>query len=282
MEQKQPLQTSRQKKKTPVRYRLLLLFILLLILFAACAAFLAIGKAPEPAAGTGGTSAAESTEAAETSAAAAETVPAVSEESTEATVAWEDRVDTTLWNLILVNAWNVLPADFTVKTASLDNGLAVDARIRKELQQMLNDADDQGMSLVVCSAYRTLEKQTVLYNLEVKKYVAQGYTTAEAEQQAAVWVAVPGTSEHQTGLALDIAAKSYQELDRNQENTPEQQWLMANSWKYGFVLRYPNEKSGITDIGYEPWHYRYVGREAAEVIHEENLCLEEYLQKYGK
>ena len=92
-------------------------------------------------------------------------------------------------------------------------------------------------------------------------------------------MAVPGTSEHQLGLAVDIIASSYQVLDEAQENTAEQQWLMANAHHYGFILRYPSEKSAITGIGYEPWHYRYVGKAAAKEIFEQGLCLEEYLQQ---
>ena len=90
-------------------------------------------------------------------------------------------------------------------------------------------------------------------------------------------MALPGTSEHQLGLAVDIVAESYPVLDAGQEDTPEQQWLMANSYRYGFVLRYPEGKSYITGIGYEPWHYRYVGIEAAEQMYRDDLCLEEYL-----
>ena len=96
--------------------------------------------------------------------------------------------------------------------------------------------------------------------------------------EAEKWVAVPGTSEHQTGLALDIISLYYQVLDKNQENTAEQKWLMENSYKYGFILRYPSDKSEITGINYEPWHYRYVGKEAAKEIYEMGLCLEEYLE----
>ena len=95
--------------------------------------------------------------------------------------------------------------------------------------------------------------------------------------EAARWVAPPDTSEHQTGLALDLVSLDYQLLDEKQEQTPEQQWLMAHSWEYGFVLRYPSDKSAITGIGYEPWHYRYVGKEAAKAMHESGQCLEEYV-----
>ncbi|MCB6367700.1 M15 family metallopeptidase, partial [Intestinibacillus massiliensis] len=96
---------------------------------------------------------------------------------------------------------------------------------------------------------------------------------------AAVWVAVPGTSEHQLGLAVDLVSLSNQNLNHSQENTALQKWLMKNSWKYGFILRYPSDKSSITGIGYEPWHYRYVGKKAAKAIYEQGVCLEEYLQK---
>ena len=106
---------------------------------------------------------------------------------------------------------------------------------------------------------------------------AQGYSQEDAQTEAARWVARPGTSEHQLGLAVDIVAESYPVLDAGQEDTPEQQWLMANSYRYGFVLRYPEGKSYITGIGYEPWHYRYVGVEAAEQMYRDDLCLEEYL-----
>ena len=92
-----------------------------------------------------------------------------------------------------------------------------------------------------------------------------------------MWVARPGTSEHQTGLAVDIVDTSYQILDEGQENTPVQQWLMAHCAEYGFILRYPTDKSEITGVGYEPWHYRYVGVEAAREIMANGLCLEEYL-----
>ena len=90
-------------------------------------------------------------------------------------------------------------------------------------------------------------------------------------------MAKPGTSEHQVGLALDIVSSEYQELDEAQMETEDQKWLMENSWKYGFILRYPMDKSEITGIIFEPWHYRYVGKKAAKEITEQNLTLEEYV-----
>lgn len=182
------------------------------------------------------------------------------------------------WRLMLVNKWNSLPEDFSVKLTTLANGHAVDERAYPDLQAMMDTARAEGLSPVICSSYRTQEKQQGLFDAQVNKNMAQGDTRAEAERKAGEWVAVPGTSEHQTGLAVDIVSLDYQLLDENQEKTPEQKWLMEHSWEYGFILRYPTDKSGITGIGYEPWHYRYVGKVAAKEITEKGLCLEEYLQ----
>lgn len=96
------------------------------------------------------------------------------------------------------------------------------------------------------------------------------------------WVAVPGTSEHQLGLAVDIVDVNYQLLDTNQENTAVQKWLLENSWRYGFILRYPTDQTDVTGIVYEPWHYRYVGKEYAQDIYKKGLCLEQYLEQWGK
>ena len=110
----------------------------------------------------------------------------------------------------------------------------------------------------------------------------EGLSREEATAQAGTVVAVPGTSEHQTGLAVDLVDKSYQHLDDAQASTDVQQWLMENSWKYGFILRYPAEKSDVTGIIYEPWHYRYVGKPAAREMRELGLCLEEYIEWLGE
>ena len=178
------------------------------------------------------------------------------------------------WRLLLVNPWNALPEDYEVELATLSNGLQVDARIYDDLNDMLTDCRAAGLSPIVCSAYRTQATQTRLYNNKVARVRASGVPEDQVEAEAARWVAKPGTSEHQTGLALDIVAASYQILDEKQEDTAEQQWLMENSWKYGFILRYPSEKSDVTGIGYEPWHYRYVGKAAAAEIHHTGVCLE--------
>lgn len=181
------------------------------------------------------------------------------------------------WNLLLVNPWNPIPENYEPELTYLKNGQAVDSRCYPELQQMMDDCRAAGFDPLICASYRTMEKQEALFEDKEARLIREGYPENEVEDEAAKVVAYPGTSEHQLGLALDIVDVSYQQLDTEQENTPVQQWLMKNSWKYGFVLRYPADKSDITGIIYEPWHYRYVGKEAAAEIYENKLCLEEYL-----
>lgn len=186
--------------------------------------------------------------------------------------------ETADWNLLLVNAAHPIPENFQIETTPLTNGQAVDSRIYQKLQDMMDAARANGLEPLICSSYRTMEKQTDLFKAQVQSCMKQGYSQEEAEKQAAVWVAPPGTSEHQLGLAVDIVSTSYQLLDEEQENTPEQKWLMKHCAEYGFILRYPTDKSSVTGIGYEPWHYRYVGKEAAKEIMERGICLEEYLE----
>ena len=179
--------------------------------------------------------------------------------------------------IVLVNPWNFIPEDYTVELIKLDSNYQVAVEAYDDLQLMLADCKTGGGKPVICSAYRTQEYQENLYNKKVKKLMATGLNRETAEKEAGTVVAVPGTSEHQLGLALDIIDYNNWSLDQSQENTKTQQWLMANSWQYGWILRFPNGKSESTGIIYEPWHYRYVGREIAAELHELGLCLEEYL-----
>lgn len=183
------------------------------------------------------------------------------------------------WRLRLVNAWNPLSDDFAISLTQLKNGHAVDERCYPDLQAMMDDCRAAGLKPVICSSYRTQAKQEQLFNDTVHQYLAKGYADADARAEAGKSVAVPGTSEHQLGLAVDIVDLSNQNLNESQEKTAVQKWLMENSWRYGFILRYPNGKSDITGIIYEPWHYRYVGKDAAREIYEQEICLEEYVAR---
>lgn len=188
-----------------------------------------------------------------------------------------NKVNLSDWRLILVNRQNKMPENYDIDLTHLKNGHAIDSRCYSELQEMFDDCRQEGLSPVICSSFRSWDKQNKLFYQEVNKYLGMGYGLKYSKSEAEKSVEIPGTSEHQLGLALDIVDINYQLLDEKQEDTPVQQWLLKNSWKYGFILRYPNEKSKITGIIYEPWHYRYVGKEAAKEIYRQKICLEEYL-----
>lgn len=182
------------------------------------------------------------------------------------------------WRLILANSENPIPKGYTIETRSLPNGLTFDARAYDSLMSMLEDGKKAGLSFVVCSAYRTVDKQTSLFEAQVAKQRERGLSDNKAYEVAKTIVAFPGTSEHNLGLAADIVALDYQVLDQGYADTPEAKWLKENSYQYGFVLRYPANKEKITKIIYEPWHFRYVGPEHALEMKRLGLCLEEYIE----
>lgn len=182
------------------------------------------------------------------------------------------------WNYTLVNDWNPLPATYQLQLEVLEDGHQVDYRIVDDLQKMLFDAKAEGMDLLVCSAYRSYERQAELFNSSIEKLLDQGMTYREAYYKTHEQYAVVNYSEHHTGLAVDIVGKKHQLLDERQARTKEAQWLVKNCFRYGFILRYPKGKQKVTGIEYESWHFRYVGREAAEFITKNDLTLEEFLQ----
>lgn len=182
------------------------------------------------------------------------------------------------WALTLVNFDHPLPESFQIpELTQLRNGHAIDSRAYPALQAMMDGARAAGLQPFICSSFRTQEDQQQLFENEVQTWLARGYTGEGAQALAAGWVARPGTSEHQLGLSVDIVDTSYQLLNEGQEGTPVQCWLMAHCAEYGFILRYPTDKSDLTGVNYEPWHYRYVGKEAAKAIMDRGICLEEYL-----
>jgi len=178
--------------------------------------------------------------------------------------------------VILVNPWHFVPYDYSPDLVSAEDGYIVDSSCKDALLQMLRDCRVAGHDARITSAYRRQETQIELYNTKVKHFLDLGYDAATARTEAAKIIAVPGTSEHQLGLAVDLVDSSYWVLDEDQEKTPAQKWLMEHCWEYGFILRYPNGKTEKTGIIYEPWHYRYVGKELAMEIKGTGLCLEEY------
>lgn len=181
------------------------------------------------------------------------------------------------WCLALVNKDYTLDKDYEPAMKKLVDDMEVDERIVEEAAQMLKDAKKAGMNMEVVSAYRSYDTQSTYFNSDMQSWVNSGYSLVEAYETTSQSVAYPGHSEHAMGLALDIVSESYQTLDEEQENTDEAQWLKEHCWEYGFILRYPAGTTEITGIVYEPWHYRYVGKEAAKEITEQGITLEEYL-----
>ena len=189
-------------------------------------------------------------------------------------------VDANSWQLKLVNKDHPLPETFTVTTAVTKDEYLFDSRAVSALDAMLDAGKEAGMKLALTSAYRSWDYQTTLFENKVATLMADsGLGRAAAEQEAGTEVARPGTSEHELGLAADIVCDYYGILDNGYADTPEAQWLDAHCAEYGFILRYPAGKSDITGIIYEPWHFRYVGVEAAKYIMGHGLCLEEFIGK---
>lgn len=190
-------------------------------------------------------------------------------------------------HIYLVNPWNYVPEGYEPELIELTSRYAatgtrvekVDSSCYDALIRMMDDCKAAGHSVCVVSSYRTHEYQEYLFERQVTKQMAAlNCTREEAEIVAATISAIPGTSEHQLGLAVDIIDTQLWKLVEEQEDLAGQQWLMEHCWEYGFILRYPKDKTPQTGIIYEPWHYRYVGTEVAAELHESGLTLEEYLE----
>lgn len=184
--------------------------------------------------------------------------------------------------LLLVNPWNPVPEDYSVEVIpvgewQIGEDQSIATLCDDALLRMIADCQEAGYRPYICSSYRTQAMQEALFYNKLVRVLSMGYSWDDAPDIAAQSVALPGTSEHQLGLAADIIDSEYTYLDEGQERTGTQHWLMENSWRYGFILRYPNGTTDITGIIYEPWHYRYVGERFAKDIYEKGVTLEEYV-----
>jgi D-alanyl-D-alanine carboxypeptidase len=188
--------------------------------------------------------------------------------------------DSSDWRLVLVNKQHPIPKSYDFTLGTIKGSMQCDERIISDLLAMLQAAKDDGVNLAICSPYRDLNKQEKLFNKKVKIYMSQGMSYMESYKLASQAVTIPGASEHQIGLALDIFSDTYTSLDEGFADTEAGKWLAEHSCEYGFTLRYPEGKEYITSIEYEPWHFRYVGKEAAMTMKNEDICLEEFWDKY--
>lgn len=183
------------------------------------------------------------------------------------------------WSLLLVNNRHPIPEDYEFTLGVIRGSLQCDERIIPPFLNMLQAAKKDGVTLEVCSPYRTLDRQEYLFDRKIVRYMKRGMSYMDAYKQSARVVNVPGTSEHQIGLALDIYTDSYKTLDEGFGETEAGIWLREHCGEYGFILRYPKGKEYITGIEYEPWHFRYVGKTAAMEIMERGLTLEEFVEE---
>ena len=178
---------------------------------------------------------------------------------------------------ILVNKENPLTEDVECELVKFD-GFEIDIRIYEDVLQMFKDAKEEGCNLFLASGYRDYNTQRFLYEKKISYFKKLGYDSKEAEEIASMKVTPPLTSEHETGLAVDILSYAYNNMDAGFGQSEAGIWLSENCYKYGFILRYPEGKEDITEIQYEPWHFRYVGKEAAEFIYVNKLTFEEFYE----
>ncbi|MCR5773452.1 MAG: M15 family metallopeptidase [Lachnospiraceae bacterium] len=185
------------------------------------------------------------------------------------------------WSLILINKDHLIPDDYTFELATITDSVTSDVRCAGALVKMIRGARNDNVYLYVASPFRDLERQTFVFNRKVESIMKEGYDYDEAYQMASEVVAIPGTSEHQVGLAFDLVTDGYWKLDEGFAYTDGGKWLAENAPDYGFILRYPKGKEDITKIEFEPWHYRYVGVKAAKEMQRLGLTLEEYDEMIG-
>ena len=194
----------------------------------------------------------------------------------------EKPYDFSSWNkscpkeLIVVNKFNPTPEDFSVHT-KLCRGKELAAEAAGPVEEMICKAKEDGVNLWICSAYRNFAKQSVLFDQQIEREISKSRSVIsreEAEKRASKIVARPGTSEHITGLALDING-----VEDDFYLTDAYKWLMNNAHKFGFIERYQKKWTPYTGVIYEPWHFRFVGKENAPKIKEIGLSLEEYIIK---
>ena len=182
----------------------------------------------------------------------------------------------------LVNPWNPVAYDYKPDLVEIEDGWMVDRQILEPLQAMLAAMREADLYPYFSSAYRNYETQQVIWETYVQRYMAQGYDQAQANAMTASYVAVPGTSEHHTGLAVDIVGHDYFYSGHPGSTMAVQEWLAEHCWEYGFILRYTAEKAPITGFAAETWHFRYVGTEVSMDMKDSGLCLEEYLNASRK
>lgn len=299
--------STKQQRRRQRRIRILIVaggaaligILIICVAFALWSAFSTPGSETSSS-GSAGSSGTSSSQGTSTSSGTGSSTSGQTDPASSATTTTSSQVNTTPdghyiqpegadWNLVLANDWNPLPSDFDSTYTREEyykngNGQQFDTRAIEHLRAMINaaNAEDPSMNIRVLSAYRSVALQKSLYDRKVNELIGQGLSREDAEVKAATIVKRPGTSEHNTGLAVDVGGSGDYSIEESFANTKAYRWLKEHCAEYGFILRFPKEKEDVTGVIYEPWHYRYVGVEHAKVIMERGICLEEYLQELGK
>lgn len=182
-------------------------------------------------------------------------------------------------DIILVNKTNPIPEGYEPDLVIIENDLRCDRQALEPIQNMIKDAQDEGIKLIISSAYRDYDRQKDLFDKKLKQYMLYGYSYAEAYKKTATENSIPKTSEHEIGLAFDMVSEDHEKMNEAFGSSDAGKWLEKNCFNYGFIIRYPKGKQEVTGIIYEPWHIRYVGKEVAKEIYKEHITLEEYLER---
>lgn len=185
--------------------------------------------------------------------------------------------------LMLVDKFNAIPENYEneVKLTEIQ-GKQLESQACRQCGMMLKAAERDGIIIKIISAYRTRDYQQALWEQSVEEKREKGCSLSQAETEVAKTLARAGHSEHNAGLAIDFGREDSDDVEDDFFKSPQAKWLCKNAARFGFILRYPRLKEHITGISYEPWHYRYVGSEAAQFIKKSGLCLEEFLHFYSE
>lgn len=183
--------------------------------------------------------------------------------------------------LILVDRFNSVPYGMDIDLEEFQ-GKMLEKQTCEQCKIMLKKAEKEGVKIKIISAYRTPEYQQMLWNISVSKKLSEGYSIEAAEKEVGKTLALPEHSEHNTGLAVDFGTEFADDVEDDFYRSKQGRWLCKNAADFGFILRYPRLKEHFTGISYEPWHYRYVGSEAARIIKDSGICFEEFLHFYSE
>ena len=183
--------------------------------------------------------------------------------------------------LVLVNKDNPLPEDYSFEQHTLNSGFVIDEQMYIDFYRFTKACNNADLHYNIISAYRDRETQQGIIDRNIQELMDKGLSEEEARAKTYETVQMIGCSEHETGLCLDLSDEEHFTLTEDLETNPTVKWFSDNCYNYGFILRYPKDKADVTGISYEPWHFRYVGEEAAAFMHENNLTLEEFHQLLG-